>query len=83
VLNRAGFRKDDNFCVYPEVFRSEIASGCDWRSLADALAERGLLKRHRDGKVQCPVRDPGSGKSIRMLCFTAAITGEEVTGDED
>src|SRR5262249_50231951 len=71
--------KDNDFWVYPEVFRCEIAAGYDWRALADALAARGLLKRDKDGKVQCPVRDPNSGKLIRMLCFAATIIGEEVT----
>ena len=82
VLNRAGFCKDGNFWVYPEVFRKDIAAGYDCRALTDALAARALLRRDKDGKVQCPVRDPGSGKLIRMLCFMPAILGEEVADDE-
>jgi putative DNA primase/helicase len=83
VFNRAGFRKDGNFWVYPEVFRSEIAAGYDWRGLANTLAERGLLKRDNSGKVQCLVREPNGGRPIRMLCFSAAIVGEEAVDDED
>lgn len=81
VLNRAGFRKDGCFWVYPEVFRAEIAAGCDWRILAEALATRGLLKRDSENKTQIPTRELGSGKLIRMFCFTPAIIGEEVEGD--
>ncbi len=83
VINRAGFRKDNNFCVYPEVFKTEIAGGYDWHTLTDALATRGLLKRDKNQKTQYPVRDPGSGKLIRMFCFVPAILGEEVADDDE
>jgi hypothetical protein len=43
VINRAGFRKAGYFYVFPAIFRSEIAAGVDWHSLAGALVERGML----------------------------------------
>ena len=82
VYNRAGFRKDGCYWVFPEVFRSEIARGFNWRLLGEALSERGLLKPGEGGKLQRKVRDPETGKPIRMLCFTPAILGIEAEPDE-
>ncbi len=84
VLNRAGFRKDGDYCVFPEVFRDEIARGFEWHSLANALADRGVLIRGSDGKLQRQVRNPDDNKNIRMLRFTDAVLGtEELTGEQD
>ncbi len=84
VLNRAGFRKDACYWVFPEVFRAEIARGFEWRSLANALAERKMLIRGSDGKLQRLVRNPDDNKPIRMLCFMSAVLGtEELTEQED
>jgi putative DNA primase/helicase len=84
VFNRAGFRNTDGaYCIFPEIFRNEVSVGHDWRGLAAALAARGLLRRDKVGNVQVPVRDPGSGTTIRMFVFESSIVGEEVAGDED
>ncbi len=77
VINRAGFRKDGYFCVFPAIFRSDIAAGFEWHSLAAALVERGMLIAGPDGKIQRPVRNPEDGKTIRMLCFTPAVLADE------
>jgi uncharacterized protein (DUF927 family) len=77
TINRAGFRKNGNFCVFPEIFRSEIAPGFEFRSLTAALVERGMLTIGKDGKLQVPVRNPDGGKTIRMLCFTPAVLADE------
>jgi putative DNA primase/helicase len=81
VLNRAGFRKGGDYCVFPEIFRSEIAAGFDWRALAEELANRGLLRRGTDGKIQRQVRNPEDGEGIRLICFTPAILGGEGLAD--
>jgi hypothetical protein len=77
VINRAGFRKDGCFWVFPAIFRSEIAAGFEWHSLAAALVERGMLSAGTDGKIQRPVRNPDDNKAIRMLCFTPAVIADE------
>jgi putative DNA primase/helicase len=77
VINRAGFRKNGYFWVFPEIFRSEIAAGFDWRSLAAALVERDILIPEADGKIQRVVRRIEDGKPIRMFCFTPAVLGAE------
>jgi uncharacterized protein (DUF927 family) len=79
VINRAGFRRDGRFWVYPEIFRSEIAAGFEWHLLAAALVERSMLIAGSDGKIQRPVRDPEDNKLIRMLCFTSAVLADEET----
>jgi putative DNA primase/helicase len=74
VRDRAGFLKDGQFWVFPEVFRDEIARGADWHLLADALIEHGFLIAGENGKPQRKVRDPADMKrSVRMLCFTPAV----------
>jgi putative DNA primase/helicase len=77
VYDRAGFRKNGLYCMYPQVFRSDVARGFDWHLIADALVDRGMLTAGEDGKLQRKVRDPETGRSIRMLCFTPAILGIE------
>jgi putative DNA primase/helicase len=79
VINRAGFRKDGCFWVFPEIFRFEIAAGFEWHSLAATLVERGMLITGTDGKIQRPVRNPEDNKTIRMLCFTTAVLADEET----
>jgi hypothetical protein len=74
VRDRAGFKKDGRFYVYPEIFRDEVCRGYDWRSLAKALIERGLLLRD-EPSLQHKVRNL-EGKSVWMFCFSEHITGE-------
>jgi putative DNA primase/helicase len=76
VRERAGFKKDGYFYVYPEIFRHEVCQGYDWREIAKALIERGLLLPASDGRsFQRKVRDL-DGNSVRMFCFTEHITGD-------
>jgi putative DNA primase/helicase len=82
VPNRVGFRADDCYCIYPEVFRSEILAGWDWRVIADAMVKRELILPGKDGKVQRVVRDPESNKTIRMICVAAKIVGLEDEEEE-
>jgi uncharacterized protein (DUF927 family) len=77
TINRAGFRTNGYFYVFPEIFRSEIAAGFEWHSLAAELVERGVLIMGKDGKPQVPVRNPDGGKTIRMFCFTPAVLADE------
>ena len=82
TINRAGFHKDGHLGVFPTIFRTEIAAGFEWHSLAAALVERGMLIAGTDGKIQRPVRNPENGKPIRMLCFSPTVLGEEERDDE-
>jgi putative DNA primase/helicase len=77
VQNRAGFSRADSFCIYPEIFRNEIARGFDWRAISNALAERNALQRDFENKTTCSIWDPVSKKNIRMFVFNKSIVGDE------
>ncbi|MGO9056954.1 MAG: DUF927 domain-containing protein [Candidatus Binataceae bacterium] len=77
VLNRAGFKNGSAYCVHPAVFKNEITAGFDWRAIAEALAERGLLRRDKEANLTCTAKNPDSRKTIRVFCFEPDITGEE------
>ena len=77
VNNRAGWRKEDGedreWLIPPETWKSEVAVGHDPKLLAQALAERGMLKRAADGfqrveKIQ--------GQARRVYVVTARIVAE-------
>jgi uncharacterized protein (DUF927 family) len=72
VINRAGFIKGSDYCVFPEVFRSEIATGFEWHSLAAALVKRGMLISETAESIRGP-----DGKTVRMFCFTSAALADE------
>jgi putative DNA primase/helicase len=80
VLNRAGWRKgegqDREWWVPPEVWKSEICSGLDATMVAKTLADRGLLRRAKDG-FQPVVKI--AGKSTRVYVLAASI----IEGGED
>jgi len=66
TLNRAGFREKNNegeteFFCFPEVFKTEICKGFDYRAIARLLIDRGFMKS--DGKnLQPKVNLPGEGR---------------------
>ncbi len=49
VINRAGYRRASKdaeeleYLIFPEVFRSEVCRGFDWRAVANSLKEQGFL----------------------------------------
>jgi uncharacterized protein (DUF927 family) len=56
TINRAGFRRDDvadrwEYFVLPEAWRSELCRGFDAKAIADAMAEKGWLRRADDGRL--------------------------------
>lgn len=77
VLNRAGFKIGSAYCVYPEVFRTEITAGFDWQIIGEALAQRELIRRDKQGNLTCTAKNPISGKTIRVYWFQPEITGDE------
>jgi putative DNA primase/helicase len=66
TINRAGFRRQgpdgDEFLVLPEVFRSEVCRGFDFRAVARALADVGALMLDADGTCTRSERLPGIKK---------------------
>jgi uncharacterized protein (DUF927 family) len=77
VNNRAGWRKGDGsgrqWLIPPETWKSEVAIGLDPTLAAQSLAERGMLKRAKDG-LQCVERIQGVPQ--RFYVVTAKIVSE-------
>lgn len=76
VPNRAGWRRGHGdgrvWLVLPEVFKGEICSGLDAVATARILADREMLKRDPNGKLQRSERAPG-GSTLRVYVVTAAV----------
>jgi putative DNA primase/helicase len=78
VINRAGWRRGDyarEWLIPPETWKAEVAVGQDPVLVARVLAERGMLKRARDG-FQCVERI--QGRATRVYVVTASIIAEPV-----
>ena len=79
IYNRAGLRRPSHAGTYVYMFREafvEACAGLDPTMVARALAERGMLKRDRDGKSTRSERLPGIGKG-RVYVLTPALFGDE------
>jgi uncharacterized protein (DUF927 family) len=75
VANRAGYRKgsgaEREWWVTPEVWRTEICAGHDFKFVAGVLAGAGMLRTQQAGKLQSTVRIGSS--TLRAYVVTAAI----------
>jgi putative DNA primase/helicase len=72
VINRAGFMKGDVFCVYPQIFRSDVTVGFEWRLLAEALVKRGMLISATAESIRGP-----DTKTVRVFRFSPAVLTDE------
>ncbi|MCJ2060106.1 DUF927 domain-containing protein [Methylobacterium sp. J-048] len=76
VPNRAGWRRGHGdgrvWLVLPEMWKSEVCTGLDPVATAKILAERGMLKRDPNGRLQRSERTPG-GATLRVYVITAAV----------
>ena len=74
VSNRVGYQKGDGdtrqWLVFPEAWRNEVLPGHDPKATAGWLAERGMLKRGKDG---LQVVHKVDGKPCRFYLITAEI----------
>jgi len=78
IVNRVGFRRPDGsggteYLVLPESWRSEVCSGLDPVAAAKVLADRGMLARGSDGKLQDRQRVPGFANPIRCYRLTSKV----------
>jgi len=80
VINRAGWRRGDGsdreWLIPPETWKAEVAVGQDPILVARVLADRGMLKRAKDGfqyveRIQ--------GRSTRVYVVTAVIVSEPIS----
>lgn len=62
VANRAGYRQrvdgETRYLILPEVFKREVCSGLDYRTVARMLRERGLLKSEGPDRLTMKQRPP-------------------------
>jgi len=77
TMNRAGFRRmnelgETEFYVLPEVFKTEICAGRNWRQVARALVERGVLVPDGTQRSTRKERLPGLG-GVRCYRLTASV----------
>jgi uncharacterized protein (DUF927 family) len=76
IHNRAGFKltTDDGieYCILPETFRNEVCRGFDYRQIAQALAEKGYLKKDEGNHLTVKRTLPELGK-IRVFVVKSNI----------
>ncbi|MCJ2069751.1 DUF927 domain-containing protein, partial [Methylobacterium sp. J-030] len=76
VPNRAGWRRGHGdgrvWLVLPEMWKSEVCTGLDPVTTAKILAERGMLKRDPNSRLQRSERTPG-GATLRVYVITASV----------
>lgn len=76
TINRAGYRRRDDkggieYLILPEVFRREVCTGLDYRHVARALRDRGLLKTEAPDRLTIKPRDLG-----RVYCVKEGLENE-------
>jgi putative DNA primase/helicase len=86
IINRAGFRKQNDlgeleYLFLPEIFRFEVCKGFDYKLVCKALDERGFLRRDAAG-FQKQLKY--GGVQIRPYWISSRIlTGSEETNETE
>jgi uncharacterized protein (DUF927 family) len=89
IINRAGYIRhtkegDTEYLLFRGVFRQEVCKGFDYQKVQELLANRNLLARDNQGKLQVPVKKTAGfeneeGKSCildRFYCISSKILDE-------
>lgn len=82
VMTKAGYRKHDKgalqteYYVYPEVFKTEICKGLDYKAVIRLLIDKGYMHKGDADHVGQPKRDLPEGKR-RVYHIYGAIFGDE------
>lgn len=76
TINRAGYRRRTDtgkleYLVLPEAFKRELCAGLDYRSVARALRDQGLLRTESPDRLTIKPRDLG-----RVYCVREGIDDE-------
>lgn len=80
--NRAGFVRRDTtadtltFYILPEIFRTEICAGYNYKTAEKILIARGWLSPSGDGRPTRNERLPGFGKPVRCYVLSLADMSE-------
>lgn len=82
VMTKAGYRKHDKvalqteYYVYPEVFKTEICKGLDYKAVIRLLIDKGYMHKGDADHIGQPKRDLPEGKR-RVYHIYGAIFGDE------
>jgi putative DNA primase/helicase len=77
TLNRAGFRKNGEFFVFPEVFKQDICAGLNPRYVAQLCLSKGWLVADNHGKAVSTHRMPDTGNVRRVYHFCEKVFDDE------
>jgi len=84
ITNRAGYSRmteaGEEYCILPEVWRSEVCTGRNAEQIARYLAEAGLLVTGEPGRFTKKMRVPDQPKAIRCYVVTPDILSWSDTG---
>ena len=87
ITNRAGYSRmteaGEEFCILPEVWRSEVCTGRNSEQMARYLVEAGLLVTGEPGRFTKKMRVPDQPKPIRCYVVTPDILSWADTGTAD
>jgi len=87
ITNRAGYSRTteagEEYCILPEVWRSEVCTGRNAEQIARYLAEAGLLVTGEPGRFTKKMRVPDQPKAIRCYVVTPDILSWSDTGTAD
>jgi len=88
ITNRAGYSRmteaGEEYCILPEVWRSEVCMGRNAEQMARYMVEAGLLVTGEPGRLTKKMRVPDQPKPIRCYVVTPDILSwsETITADE-
>lgn len=77
TLYRAGFRRGDEFFVFPESFKQDICNGLDAKYVIDLCIKKGWLLPDNAGKSSSSHRMPGSDKARRFYHFCHKVLADD------
>jgi uncharacterized protein (DUF927 family) len=83
--NRAGFKCYDKeadrikYYVFPEVFKTEVCRGLDWRYVCKVLERNGHLKRTEDGRIMSRPPKLPNGEGIKR-CYLLVFNDSDTEG---
>src|SRR5262249_593613 len=75
TINRAGFRRNGEFFVFPEAFRQDICVGLNYRYVINLCLEKGWLLPVVLGRAVSSHRMPDTNKTRRVYHFSDKVLG--------
>ena len=73
----------EEYCILPEVWRSEVCKGQNAEQIARYMAEAGLLVAGEPGRFTKKMRVPDQPKPIRCYTVTPDILSWSDTGSSE